>query len=93
MYEVTLSDGVIVSFDGRVVEMFGRHHTRLHIDHVTKAEAKPGRKHNTLHVDANPFGGFMLHYGQLEEGSVRRLVEEILKAKKAPAPSSPFYDS
>jgi hypothetical protein len=93
MYEVTLSDGAIVSFDGRVVEYFGRQDSRLHIDQIQKAEATPGRKRNTLHVDARPFGGFMIHYDAKEEGEVRRLVEEILKAKQKPAPASPFYDT
>jgi len=91
MYEVELPDGAIVSFDGRIVEYFGRNPQRFHLSQVKKVETKRERKHSVLHVDANPFGGFMVHYGAFEDGKVGRLVKEIKAAQQQAKEPDPFY--
>lgn len=44
MVEVVNSNGLILSFDGRVIEKFDNSNQRVHVKHVKSVEVKEGRK-------------------------------------------------
>ena len=78
--EARLSDGAILAFDGRVLEILGRNETRIHIAHIQNVAVNAKSSDYTIHVNANPHGGFILHFDAKEKARIDALVTAIRQA-------------